>query len=205
MAKDFATALQLGNIPLINLRYDFIRWRRWIKSGELSKHLAQHGLKKPIRTPLLIWGGMPEDLLTMILQRTILGAESYIPAAVWFELGKTGRLTPELNKQIRDPFSIPPKRQGTAQRYYNAVPALLDGGYSLDQKNSALWDDIRGFYKTVRNKVLHGYQIGAGAARAEALQPIFDMFFEVHKWVDSWHDPNIGWSRSNPSKTITAT
>src|SRR5262245_14561992 len=98
MAKDFVTALKLGNIPLINLRNEFVLWDRWIRSGQLTVQLAQKGPAQPIQSPFLIWGGMPEDLLTLILQRTILGAESYIPFAVWIELGNTGRLTRDLNE-----------------------------------------------------------------------------------------------------------
>src|SRR5438552_18947413 len=88
-------------------------------------------------------GAMPEDLLTLILQRTILGAESYIPAAVWLELGKTGRLTQELNKTIRNPSSIKTNRRGMAVRYYNLVPALLDPKHALETADPALWEDVQ--------------------------------------------------------------
>jgi hypothetical protein len=192
MAKDFATALKLGNIPLINLRYDLIRWNRWIRSGEL----AREDWREPIRTPLLIWGGQPEDLLTLIVQRVILGAESYVPAAVWIELGKSGRLTPELNKTVRNPFSIKSNRKttGTADRYYNLAPSILDPKIALEKAKPMLWDDVHEFYRTVRNKILHGNQIGV--SKADVLYPIFDMFLDIHRWVDEWHDPNIGWKRT---------
>jgi hypothetical protein len=199
MPKDFATALKLGNIPLINLRNEFKIWNRWIRSGELAAHLAQHNLK-PIPAGFLLWGGMPEDLLTLILQRTILGAESYIPFAVWIELGNFGRLTSELNAAIRNPFSIKTNHRGTAVRYYNLVPALLDPKHALETADPALWEDVHEFYKTVRNKVLHGNQVGD--THAEVLHPIFDMFKAVYDWVDVWHDPTVRW---NPSAAKTAT
>ncbi len=195
MAKDFATALKLDNIPLINLRRDLTRWNRWIRSGEL----AREDWRKPVHTPLMIWGGMPEDLLTLIVQRVVLGAESYVPAAVWIELGKSGRLTPELNKSIRNPFSIKTNRKGTADRYYNLVPSILAPQIALEKANPMLWDDVHEFYKTVRNKILHGSQIGV--SQADVLYPIFDMFLDIHRWVDEWHDPNIGWKRTVKTAT----
>lgn len=205
MAKDFATALQLGNIPLINLRQEFSIWNRWIRSGELAVQLARKGQKQPIQTRILIWGAMPQDLLTLILQRTILGAESYISAAVWIELSKVGRLTSEANTAIRNPFSIKKtnRQRGTAVCYYNLVPALLDPKHALETANPALWDDVHEFYKTVRNKVLHGNQIGA--TRAEVLHPIFDMFKTVYDWVDVWHDPTMRWMRRSAAKAGTTT
>jgi hypothetical protein len=201
MPKDFATALKLGNIPLINLRNEFNIWNRWIRSGEIATHLAQRNLKQPIPAGFLVWGGMPEDLLTLILQRAILGAESYIPFAVWIELGNTGRLTSELNAAIRNPFSMKTNRHGTAMRYYNLVPALLDPKHALETADPALWEDVHEFYKTVRNKVMHGNQIGA--TRAEVLHPIFDMFKAAYEWVDGWHDPAVRWNRSTTKPTTT--
>jgi hypothetical protein len=203
MAKDFATALQLGNIPLINLRQEFSIWNRWIRSGQLATQLARKGPPQPIQTPFLIWGAMPADVLTLILQRTILGAESYIPFAVWSELGETGRLTSELNVAIRNPFSIKTNRRGTAVRYYNLVPSLLDPKHALEATNPALWDDVHEFYTTVRNKILHGNQIGA--TRAEVLHPIFDMFKALYDWVDVWHDPTVRWNRRSAAKAATTT
>ncbi len=201
MPKDFATALGLGNIPLLNLRQEFAIWNRWIRSGKLAEQLTQKGELQLIHTPVLIWGGMSHDLLTLILQRTILGAESYIPFAVWAELGKTGRLTTELNAAIRNPFSIKTNRRGTAVRYYNLVPALLDPKHALETTNPALWDDVHEFYATVRNKILHGNQIGT--SRAEVLHPIFEMFKAVYEWVDVWHDPTVRWGRRTAAKAAT--
>ena len=103
MTQAFGSGLPLSNIPIINLLREFQLWDKWIRSEQ--RQFAS-GHREPIRTPLLIWGGMPEDLLTLILQRTILGLESYVSAAVWMKLGELGRLTPELNRVARNPFEI---------------------------------------------------------------------------------------------------
>lgn len=194
MPKVFDAPLQLGNIPLINLLNEFRIWNNWIRSDQFTNQFLQKGKPGPIRSPLLIWGGMPGDLFTLILGRTILGAESYIPAAAWIELGKSGRLTNELNSAVRNPFSIKPRQKGTAHCYYNAVPSLFDPKYALEQANPLLWEDVEEFYKKVRNKILHGYQIGA--RQPQVLYPSFDMFKSIYEWVHSWHDPSISFGRA---------
>jgi hypothetical protein len=169
-------------------------WNTWLRSSACLDQFVWKRKAEPFRTRLLIWGGMPEDLLTLILQRIILGAESYVPIAVWMELGGSGRLTPELNKVVRNPFLLKLQRRGTAYRYYNKVPSLLDPALALERANPALWEDVSEFYAKVRNKILHGYQIGAN--RPEALYQSLDMFVEVYEWVDSWHKPFTRWSRN---------
>jgi hypothetical protein len=178
-------------------------WNKWFRSQEFLNQFVWKGKSEPIRTPLLFWGGSRQDFFTIILQRMILGAESYVPAAVWCELGNCGRLTSELNKAIRNPFSIKTNRRGTAERYYNLVPALLDPKYALDQANPALWEDVHEFYKTVRNKILHGYQIGND--RPEVLYPTLDLFNAVYDWVHSWHDiPTFQWRRNRSPGAATS-
>src|SRR5437660_1547318 len=44
---------------------------------------------------------------------------------------------------------------------------------------------VEEFYKAVRNKILHGYQIGS--TNPEVLYPCFDMFWEIYAWVNEWH------------------
>lgn len=177
--------LRLGNIPIYNLLQEFLLWSKLLHSDQFKRQFAS-GHREPIRTPLLIWGGMPEDLLTLILQRTLLGVESYVSVAVWLELGKSGRLTQDLNKVVRNPFAIKSRHRGTANCYYNVLPALVDPKYALKEANAALWSEVREFYKTVRNKILHGYQIGSG--KPEVLYPVFDMFHKLYAWVNAWHE-----------------
>jgi hypothetical protein len=152
MSSQIADDLKLGNIPLINLMQEFFLWNKHIRSPKFKEQCAV-GHVGLVHTPLMIWGGDVSDLLTLILQRTILGCESYVCGAVWIELGNAGRLTTELNKQVRSPFTIKLKQGGTAYRYYNAVPALLDPKLALEKKNSALWAIVEEFYSEIRNKI----------------------------------------------------
>jgi hypothetical protein len=176
--------LKLDNIPIYNLLHEFFRWNKEIRAQEFKDQFAI-GHRQPIRTAKLIWGGMPGDLLTLILQRAILGLESYVVAAVWIELGMSGRLTPELSKTVRNPFSIPSRQRGTAACYYNALPAILDPKHALEQANDPLWQEMKNFYKDVRNKILHGYQIGSNDP--VVLHEPFDMICKTYDWVNTWH------------------
>jgi hypothetical protein len=186
MPDEIKTDLQLTNIPIVNLLHEFFLWNNEIRSEKFRQQFAV-GYAQPIRTPLMIWRGDPSDLLTLILQRTILGLESYVRAAVWIRLGKSGSLTGDLNAKVRDPFTIKVKGKpsGTAYRYYNVLPALIDPEYALEKMNNLLWNELNDFYKTVRNKILHGYQIGSRSP--EVLYKCFDMFAQTYEWVNAWH------------------
>jgi hypothetical protein len=66
-------ALKFGNIPLINLRIEFNGTYLFIRSPD-----AETCLKSPIvpvRAPMLIRDGMPDNLVTLLLQRAIFGVE----------------------------------------------------------------------------------------------------------------------------------
>ncbi len=176
--------LKLGNIPLYNLLREFFVWNKQIRAQDFRQQFAV-GYAKPISTPLLIWAGDPGDLLTLILQRAILGLESYVAASVWIELGQSGRLTPELNTMVKNPFTIPSRKRGTAFCYYNALPELIDPKYAMEKANGPLWREVKDFYKSVRNKILHGSQIES--SDPEVLCAPFDMFRKTYDWVDTWH------------------
>jgi hypothetical protein len=176
--------LKLTNIPIYNLLNEFFRWDIEIRTEEFKRQFVV-GQRQPIKTSMLIWGGMPGDLLTLILQRAILGLESYVVAAVWIELGTSGRLTPELNNVVRNPFSIPSRQRGTAACYFNALPAIIDPKHALEQANNLLWSEMKNFYKNVRNKILHGYQIGSDDPTV--LVGPFDMIRSTYEWINTWH------------------
>jgi hypothetical protein len=64
-------ALKFGNIPLINLRTEFNR--TYVFVGSQYAEICLKPPIEPIRAPMFIWGGMPDDLMTLLLQRAILG------------------------------------------------------------------------------------------------------------------------------------
>jgi hypothetical protein len=54
--------LKLSNIRTLNLLSDFFMWNTEIRSEEFKRQFAI-ARREPIRTHLLVWGGMPYDLL----------------------------------------------------------------------------------------------------------------------------------------------
>jgi hypothetical protein len=107
--------------------------------------------------------------------------------AVWMKLGTSVGLTPDVTAKIKNPFTIKltGKRRGAAHRYYNVLPALIDPEYALEKMNNPLWIEMNEFYKAVRNKILHGYQIGSN--NPDVLYKSFDMFEQTYEWVNEWH------------------
>src|SRR5436190_9469514 len=144
---------KLANIPLWNLLEEFFRLRTTLASEDFRDQLREAGAK-PVRTPLFDWHGQADDLLSMIVQRAVLGVEAYISAAVWSEIGP--RRT-ELNELIGNPFKIV-RGSGTALSYYHHLPSLLSATLSLRDSKPELWKRVEDFYRDVRNPLFHGMQ-----------------------------------------------
>ncbi|MES9903812.1 MAG: hypothetical protein ABW168_14195 [Sedimenticola sp.] len=178
---------KLGNIPLYNLLDEFIIFEGLLISEDFKAQFKK-GKPMPINTPLLIWLGMQNDLLTLILQRTILGLESYVIGAVWTELGMAGKLTKENNKLVRNPFLIK-RGAGTADSYYNQLPSLLPEAVSLKSSDEELWDEVSHFYKHVRNPLFHGQQLETD--NPNDLIPMVEMVRNIYSWIDSWHQLEV--------------
>lgn len=172
-----------SNIPLINLRWEF-RDNYNILKDPCFRCCFKPPLK-PIQIPQLIWLGMPNDLLTLLLQRGILGIEAYIPGAVFHCLGYLGKLKENM-KYIKNPFEIQGAR-GTASKYYHQLPSLVDSSFSLQSYDQQLWDLTCRFYKQVRNPIFHGKQITQGGP--EAVLDAYELLAELYKWIDHWFSP----------------
>lgn len=178
---------KVGNIPLYNLLDEFIIFEELLHSEEFKTQFKK-GKPVPINTPLLNWLGMKNDLLTLILQRTILGLESYIIGAVWIELGIAGKLTEKNNKLVRNPFLIK-RGAGTADSYYNQLPSLLPTARSLKSSDEELWTEVAQFYKHVRNPLFHGQQLETDDPNQ--LIPIIEMIRRIYNWIDIWHQLEV--------------
>ncbi len=96
--------LKFSNIPLINLRMEYERARAFLNSSEAEECLKPP--VKPIRAGLFIWGGMPGDFMTLVLQRAILGIEAYLPGALMHTSARLGRLSGDLVAKLKNPFSF---------------------------------------------------------------------------------------------------
>lgn len=174
--------LVLSNIPLMNLRTEFAYYYDSFVNDKFF--LSQFtGRIKVIKTRYMIWVGMPDDLITIILQRVIGGLESYISGAVYIELGKRGKLKENI-RLLKNPFEL--GRKGTVENLYHELPALVDIHFSLKKTDGELWKKTKAFYKEIRNPIFHGHNITT--KNINALKNVFNYLAELYKWIDSWHD-----------------
>lgn len=174
---------KLANIPLHNLLEEFLLFRDLLASEQFGCQLSSVGLR-PVSTPLLEWYGQAEDLLSLILQRAILGVESYVIGAVWIEMGTQGRLTSGMNEKIRNPFRIV-RGGGTALSYYHHLPSLLSPTLSLRERQPELWEQVEGFYRHLRNPLFHGQQLDT--KNPADITPFLALIQSIYDWVSTWH------------------
>jgi hypothetical protein len=140
-----------------------------------------------IETEYITWHYWLDQFYTFIAQNIIVGVESYLPAAVQFELGARGQLNEEIMSYIRDPFRIK-KKGGTAKKYYVLLPEYLSPDITLDKYNPKLWNEVCLFYRTLRNPIFHGMQFDTQDSKYIIF--VLELVADIYGWIDSWHNPD---------------
>jgi hypothetical protein len=177
--------LSLHNIPLINLRSEFNLYSD-LFSGEDFRDQFKTTRYKEISLPNMDWGGNHDTLLTMLLQRAIVGIESYIPAAIMVEAGRRGCLERGDFEFLKNPYNL--GGRGTVDNYYHRLPSQLCKDFSLKVYDSILWKKNIAFYREVRNPLFHGQEI-----ESKCVDGVYQSYMHIqdlYNWIDSWHDPN---------------
>ena len=174
----------MSNIPLWNLREEFHHVSEMLHSEDFVAALRSH--KRPVKTPILDWHGSGADLLSLLVQRAVLGVESYTVGAAWTKLIELGRMTTELNEKVRNPFSIKGK-PGTASAYYHKLPTLIHPDLSVAVVDPEFWAQLEDFYKKVRNPLFHGSHFASGDIHNATKS--FWFVEELYAWLDQWHKP----------------
>ena len=166
--------LKVQNLAIINARQEFQQYLEALSDEEFVRRLGH--MRFPHYLPLITW-------LTLMLQRSILGVESCVSAAVEYRLAASGLLTPEMAIKLNDPVKLPGK-PGMAETFYNRLPAQVDSALQLEVMEPELWVTVKRFYKEVRNPLFHGYELAGinAAGGLEALQ----MLARVYNWMDQW-------------------
>lgn len=173
--KENIFGLSLINIPYLNLRNEFKKNYRFIFSTGLDEYLkSPHG---SIETPYGIWIASSDSLMTFILQKSILGLESYLPIALKLTANYLGRLTDTLHNEIDEAYGC--------KVLFKEVPKLVDPEISMHKCNAKFYDDTVKFYKLVRNPLFHGREIHN--ADVVSLRASFNHINEIYKWIDSWN------------------
>ena len=195
MEQQTPIAFTLSNIPIINLRKEFDAHFRLLGSEKFLIQLYDYSI--PVELPSFKWTGLPDNLLTLMLQRAILGVESYLGAAVEYELTEQQCLTDEIKEKLNNPFRL--GGRGTADNFYNKLPGLVSDSYQLSKSDSQLYKKIREFYKLFRNPLFHGYQL-SGATPAQMICA-FELIRSIYIWIDRWYsafrDSGFGGDFSN--------
>lgn len=178
---------QFSNIPTINLRIEFNKTYGFLHSEEAVE--ALRGPIKVVRTPMLIWGGMPDDLMTLLLQRAILGVEAYLPAALMETAAHAGKVSKELFDKLHNPFALGSK--SVVANIYHRMPTELDPTLSLKHYDQSLYERTAVFYREVRNPLFHGQQLSHTSI--ESVRSTFHHLALLYAWLDKWYDPEHLW------------
>ena len=80
--------LKVKNLAIINIRQESDTYLAMLSDEKFVRRIGNLGT--PIDLPLITWRGLPMGLLTFMLQRSILGVESCVSAAVYYRLGARG-------------------------------------------------------------------------------------------------------------------
>lgn len=182
--RDPLFGLIFDNIPIINLRSEFAYYLHLLQNTEFQGNFTRY--RNAIHTRYFTWHGSPEAFFTFILQRAILGLESYITGAVYLEAGIRGLLNEDLLSRLRNPFQF--GGRGTADNFYNRMPAIIVPEYSLNTSQPELWERTREFYRSVRNPLFHGFQLETIMTFPFPVLRAFEFIHELYTWIDSWHD-----------------
>ncbi len=193
----------VSNVPLINVRTEFEQYLRLFRNAGFKQ--AVFGCRlRPVRLPSLTWNGLPNQLLTLMVQRTIVGLECYVAAAVEYELSKRGTLPPEVVNSLNEPLSL---ARNAVVAMYDKLPELVDASFKLSVRKAGLFGEMKAFYKAVRNPIFQGGQVGVSGDDYDHVASAFELMADVYDWIDSWYTAfPAGWQHMRgTSKPIHAT
>lgn len=175
--------VDLENIPLINLRAEYNEYYQLLRDESFCAQFAD--TIQSIETPYMIWLAMPDDFLSLLIQRAVSGIESYLRGAIYIEAGMAGVLNHENAKYIHNPWELGGRT--VTENYYHRLPALLRESSSLKVGNQSLWADNEHFYKEIRNPIFHGHHLHK--TKIDKFRELHDHVSYIYAWIDGWHNP----------------
>jgi hypothetical protein len=175
--------LTFQNIPSVNLRLEFDATLEFLNSDAAKSCMS--GQHQKVRAPMFDWVGMPSDLFTLLLQRSILGVEAYLPSALGYTMAVLGNLDKSLFAKLKTPSTFGAKSM--AANIYHRMPAAVHPELSLRHLDQELYEETVAFYREVRNPIFHGKEI-AGAS-IEPIRQSVGLIGRIYTWIDYWHNP----------------
>jgi hypothetical protein len=128
---------------------------------------------------------MPDDFMTLILQRAILGVEAYLPAALISTAAAIGNLTKDISEKLDKPFSF--GSRSAVENIYHRMPCAVHNELSLRHLDHSLYDATIVFYRDVRNPLFHGQQLRD--PDIDKIQNAFLLIAYLYRWIDFWFNP----------------
>lgn len=175
----------LSRRPLNLIRYEFQRFRETLSDPCFSNQLDDEEL--PATLPGFTWYGYRDDLMTLLVQRAILGVEGYLPFALRDELAKRGEMTSQLQQAIENPHTC--EGNTLATNLFRFLPEkVLGEEKSLYAWEKPLYDQVCEFYQEVRNPLFHGSQFSSH--ELELAKASYELLAGIYEWIDDWHPPN---------------
>lgn len=174
--------IRISTLPLLNQRNEFRHYKRILRDPDFRSSIESESGDE-FMCGKFAWLGKEEGV-SVLVQRIVMGVEAWIPNAAMIELGAQGKLTTDIAEKLSDPFKL--KGRGTADCYFNSVPALIDEAFALRSYDPALWEAIKSFYRNIRNPIFHGSYISA--ITASDLDYIVGKFELIYGWCDVWAD-----------------
>lgn len=192
-----AQTVKMTNIPIINLREEFEDHLKRFRDPNFREEIFNCGIR-PVEFKDFLWRGLPNDLLTLLLLRAISGLESYLGAAVEYELHLRGKLSGDAKAALENPFSL---HRIAIFALFEKLPALVDPSISLPTADRPLFERVRLFYKEVRNPIFHGSQVGISADNFSGIAEAFELMASVYDWIDAWYTAFLGGWRHQRDRT----
>lgn len=187
--------LTLTNVPIVNLRNDFRYHLGLLADDAFRSRLGEK--HDAVYTDYTAYATR-EAFLTHVLQRSVMGLESYLPWAVIHEAGLRQRLSREIFNKARDPFSL--GGRSTVANYYDRLPSLLDPSCSLRAFDESLYQTTGRFYREIRNALFHGHEIH-GDDRGDGTLEALRFIARLYEWIDSWCPPEDMWKKRRGAAT----
>ncbi len=172
----------LQPIPTLNARHEFELYRKVTGKEKFWEEMLDCEVRD-LNAGKFLWGNKQEGV-TVMVQRVVLGIESYIKGAVYIQLGYRNILTKEKVEKLSDPFTLGGAKSNTADVYFNRIPLLVDEKLQLRVSNQKLWKLTKEFYKKLRNPIFHGHFFSK--IQKVELEEIFTHFEKLYKWIDEW-------------------
>jgi len=190
--------LHFSNIPIANLRMEFAHHLGLLRREDFRRLFLPESDELP-QTNYLVWYGMPDELLSFLAQRAILGIESFVRYAAVQAGAVSGRDIGEVFAIIRDPWKR--FKGGTAEILYNKILGHVDSSLSMKVSNPDLWEVTLPFYRQIRNPLFHGSYFNDPGA--EGTLQVFEYIARVYAWIDSWIPPLQRQPRKIDGPTVT--